>query len=166
MIEKDNVQRTSKGLHTDNSQIDSPKGTYRFALNAINETELGDAGFISNEESNEPCGNIPQGFIPIGKVYIGENRTVIFLVSKDNTISEIGILDNCEYTTVVNDEESSIKNKLNFNIAYQIQATYRLRKGCEHTIYFVDGYNSPRYFNFNKPEQFKINSKVSSLIFF
>lgn len=157
-IHENNISQFNKGLYLDNSIIDSPKGSYRFALNAINETELGNAGFISNEESNKPCGNIPQGFIPIGKVYIGNNKTVIFLVSENNMISEIGILHDCEYTTVVNDLNSSLKNKLNFSSGYQIQATYRLRKGCEDTIYFTDGLNTPRYFNFNKPEQFKTGS--------
>ena len=164
-LQENNISQLSKGLHTDNSQVDSPKGTYRFALNSVNETELGDAGFISNEESNEPCGNIPQGFIPIGKVYIGENRTILFLVSEDNTVSEIGMLINCEYTRIVNDNRSPTRDKLNFNIEHQIQATYRLRRGCEDTIYFTDGLNNPRYFNFSKPDQFKTEGEWSGIKF-
>lgn len=164
-LQENNISQFSKGLHQDNSLVDSPKGTYRFALNSVNETELGDAGFISNEESNEPCGNIPQGFIPIGKVYIGENRTILFLVSGDNTVSEIGMLINCKYTKIVNDSRSPTKDKLNFNIEHQIQATYRLRRGCEDTIYFTDGLNNPRYFNFGKPNQFKTEGEWSSIKF-
>ena len=160
--QENNITQFNKGLFLDNSIVDSPKGSYRFALNAINETELGDAGFISNEESNEPCGNIPQGFIPIGKVYIGENRTILFLVSGDNTVSEIGMLINCKYTKIVNDSRSPTRDKLNFNIEHQIQATYRLRRGCEDTIYFTDGLNNPRYFNFGKPNQFKTEGEWDS----
>lgn len=52
-LQNNNISQFNGGLHTDNSQIDSPKGTYSFCLNGINETELGDFGFISNEESNE-----------------------------------------------------------------------------------------------------------------
>lgn len=40
MLEKDNIQRPSKGLHQDNSFVDQPKDTYRFALNSVNETQL------------------------------------------------------------------------------------------------------------------------------
>ena len=52
-MQKDNVQRPFKGLHKDSAPYDQPKDTYRFALNAVNETELGDTNFVSNEESNE-----------------------------------------------------------------------------------------------------------------
>lgn len=153
-----NINQFNKGLHQDNSLLDSPKGTYRFALNSVNETELGDSGFISNEESNEICGSLTRDFIPIGKVYIGDNRTVIFSVSQDNTISEIGIISDCLYEPFVNDENSLDKDKLNFSVTNQIQATYRLRRGCEDTIYFTDGLNVPRYFNFAKPEQFRTSN--------
>lgn len=156
-IQENNLTQLSKGLHTDNSIIDSPRDTYRYALNSVNETELGDSGFISNEESNEACASLTPGYIPIGKVYIGNNETVIFSVSGDNTSSEIGILDdNCNYTVHVNDADVlRTKDKLNFKVEYQIQATYRLRRGCERTVYFTDGLNPPRYYNFDKPKQFK-----------
>ena len=134
-LQNNNISQLSKGLHTDNSQVDSPKGTYRFALNSVNETELGDFGFISNEESNEQCASLTPGYVPIGKCYIGDNETVIFSVSADNSVSEIGVLDNnCNYTPVVNDLDSNPEDKLNFKVEKQIQATYRLRKGCEKTI--------------------------------
>ena len=155
-LQNNNISQFNGGLHTDNSFIDSPKGTYRFALNSVNETELGDFGFISNEESNEECASLTTGYIPIGKCYIGDNETVIFSVSADNSISEIGILDNnCNYTPIVNDVDSIPEDKLNFKVEYQIQAIYRLRKGCEKTIYFTDNLNKPRYFNFNKLSNFK-----------
>ena len=100
-LQENNISQFSKGLHQDNSLVDQPKGTYSFCLNGVNETELGDSGFISNEESNEICTNITTGYIPIGKIYIGDNKTVIFSVSEDNTVSEIGLLDSdvCQYLT-------------------------------------------------------------------
>lgn len=146
----------SKGLHLDNSPIIQPQETYRFALNAVNETELGDFMFIGNEESNSPFASIKEGFVLIGKVYLGENEVCLFSVSKDDMISEIGILkNNGEYIVHVNDSTSSAGNKLNFKVSKQIQAIYRLRRGCEKTIYFTDNYNKPRYFNFNKAEEFQ-----------
>jgi hypothetical protein len=147
---KKTVTKPYKGLYTSASPLEQPRGTYRFALNAVDETELGDLSFNSNEESNEPCYNLPAGYIPLGSVYIGNNNTVIFSVSSDELSSEIGITDgNCKYETHVNGD-------LGFKITHQIKATYRLRKGCERTIYFVDGNNNkPRYYNFDKPEAFK-----------
>src|SRR5574343_907728 len=50
---------------------------------------------------------------------------------------------------------SIAEDKLNFNIGKPIDAVYRLRKGCERTVYFTDDYNNPRYYNFDKPQNFK-----------
>lgn len=150
-MQKDNVNKIQGGLVTDKSAIDQPKNTTRFVLNGVNETDEGDIGFVANEESNEQCYQIPEGYVPLGKVYIGDNKTVIFSVSLDETTSEIGIADDkCNYETHVNTTE------LNFKIKHQIQATYRLRRGCEDTIYWVDGDNNkPRFYNFSKPENFQ-----------
>lgn len=147
---KKNVTRPYRGLHTDNSAQDQPKDTYRFALNAINETEIGDLFYNSNEESNEECAELPNGYIPLGKVYIGNGETLIFSVSSDESSSELGIRDSeCNYTTHVNTD-------LGFKVNHQIDSTYRLRRGCERTIYWVDGNNNkPRYYNIDKPENFK-----------
>jgi len=154
---KPNITRPEKNLHTDNSLVDQPKGTTRFVLNGVNETESGDRNFIANEEGTEACYSIPENYIVLGSEYIGNGKTAIFLVSDDETVSEIGVGDDdCNYTTHVNDSLSPDSQKLNFKIGHQIDATYRLRRGCENTIYFVDGDNNkPRYYNFDKPEQFK-----------
>lgn len=155
-INKNNISETNNGLHTDTSAQNQPKGTYRFALNTINETDAGDEFFRSNEESNEKCYSLTPGFIPIGKCYIGGNETILFSVSQDNIISEIGILkNNCNYEVHVNDEFSSDEDKLGFTVENQIQATYRLRRGCERTTYFTDDNRKPRYYNFDKPADFK-----------
>lgn len=144
------------GLHTDNSYNNQPENTTTFALNTVNETNEGDENFRSNEESNEPCYSLTPGFIPIGKEYIGENEIVIFSVSSDDTISEIGILKNdCKYEVHVNDKDSITEDKLNFSIEHQIQCTYRLRRGCERTIYFTDNNTKPKYYNFDKSYEFK-----------
>jgi len=148
------------GLHLDTSPQNQPKGTSRFILNGINETNEGDQGFISNEGSNVECSSFTPGFIPIGKEYIGNGQTIIFLVNSDETVSEIGIYDDmCRYEVHVNDALSSEKDKLNFKVSKQVDATYRLRRGCERTVYFVDGDNNrPRYYNFDKPQDFKNNN--------
>jgi len=155
-INNNNISELNTGLHTDNSPQNQPKGTYRFGLNTVNETDRGDEFFRSNEESNERCYSLTPGFVPIGKCYIGGNETILFSVSQDNIISEIGILkNNCNYEVHVNDLSSAPEHKLGFTIEHQIQATYRLRRGCERTIYWTDDNRKPRYYNFDKPADFK-----------
>jgi hypothetical protein len=155
-INNTNISELNTGLHTDTSPQNQPKGTYRFGLNTVNETNKGDEFFRSNEESNEKCYSLTPGFIPIGKCYIGNNEIVLFSVLKNNTTSEIGILkNNCNYEVHVNDEFSALEDKLGFTIENQIQATYRLRRGCERTVYFTDDNKKPRYYNFDKPQDFK-----------
>jgi hypothetical protein len=150
-MSKQNSTRPFKGLQTDTSPLDQPKGTYTMAWNAVNETSDGNNNFVSNEQSNELCGQITPGYRPIGDVYISDENTVIF--STNGTLSEIGIIDSdCNYTPIVFGPETTC---LNFQITDQIDATFRVRRGCERTIYFTDGINPVRYFNLDKPEEFK-----------
>ena len=65
---KSSVNQFSKGLSTDTSPIAQPEGTLRFALNAVDESEIGDSLFPGNAESNEVAGNFKEGYIAIGKV--------------------------------------------------------------------------------------------------
>ena len=147
-----NVTQLRGGLQKDSSPNDRSKGTYQFALNAVNETETGDLLFVSNEESNEACGALPNNYIPLNKIYIGDNKTVIFSTSPDNSTSEIGVIDGaCNYVTYVNTD-------LGFKIDHPIDATVRVRRGCETTIYWVDGKNNkPMYYVLEKPEQYYIS---------
>lgn len=144
---KDNITQIRSGLHQDNSFIEQPKETLRFALNAISETNEGDETFIANEESNELCFELPNNYTPLGQVYVTNNETVIFSVRNDERLSEIGIVDaDCNYTTLV-------RANLGFTLSNQIDATFRLRRGCERVIYWVDP--QIRFFNIDRPELFK-----------
>ena len=145
-------KRIFKGLHLDNNPIDQPESTYRFALNTVNESSEGDLGFLANEKSNSECGQLPEGFVPIGYVSIKDNKTVVF--STNNTTSRIGIHDanNCTY------EDTVVADCLGFNTKDKIEATYRSRNGCEDVVYFTDGVNPVRFFNFNRQDNFKDDS--------
>ena len=145
-----NITSIKGGLNLDASRLETPESTYTFALNAVNETETGDAFFLSNEESNELCGQLPNGYTPIGKVYIGEGRTAIFSVSDDGSLSQIGIRNKeCFY-------KAHVTTDLGFKVNHQIDATYRKRRGCETTVYWVDGKNNkPMFFVFESPERFQ-----------
>ena len=53
---ENNINRPSKGLNTDSSPQEQAKDTYRFALNAIMESEEGDLDNLlvnEDEECNE-----------------------------------------------------------------------------------------------------------------
>ena len=164
--EKPNVTGLTKGLNTDFSPQIQPKDTYRFALNAVDEAELGDTSFISNEEANEIAATLPEDFSIIGKKFIGNGNTVLFLVKMLDTysVSEIGIFNEAgSYKSCFNDSNST--DKLNFDIKHQIDSVYRLRRGCERTIYFTDDYNPPRYYNIDKHYNFVKNGKVEASLF-
>ena len=145
-----NITSIKGGLNLDASRLDTPEGTYTFALNAVNETETGDTFNLSNEESNELCGQLPNGYTPIGKVYIGDGNTAIFSVSDDGTQSQIGIRNQeCFY-------KAHVTAGLGFKVDHQIDATYRKRRGCETTVYWVDGKNNkPMFYVFESPERFQ-----------
>ena len=154
------IEQPSRGLYTDVAPISQPQGTYRFALNAINESEEGDMNTLTNELGNEEYAFLPKGYVPIGSVYVGDNELCIF--STNGTNSEIGLLsdkysyDNStvngkknNYMTVLNDSLSPFGKKLDFQVNKQIKAVYRLRKGCEKIVYWTDDYNVPRNINLN-----------------
>lgn len=162
-MEDDKLIKPNKGLHTDNSPQDQPKDTYKFALNGIRETNEGDSTYISNENSNELAWSLPEDFIPIGKEYITGNKQVIISISKDETQVEIGIVNSENtYERVGSILENSLDiteiEKFQFRISNQIDITYRLRRGCENTIYFTDGFQRPMFFNLSQPEDFYSNN--------
>lgn len=156
-MQENSINRFYKGLNIDISPLDYKEGLYKYALNAVTKTAEGHNSFLSNEGGNEAKSFLKRGFIPIGKEYIGNNKVIIFSVNEGTKVSEIGIFDaDSGYETYVNDESTPIGVKrLNFRITNQIDATYRLRRGCERTVYFTDNLNKPRYFNFDKVDNFK-----------
>lgn len=148
-MEKPNITKPFRGISTDNSPAYQTKDFYRFALNAVAETNDGNTSSLSCENSNETCYTLPEDYVPIGKKYMRDNSHVLFLVHKNETTSEIGIVDkDNNYTTIVNAD-------LGFKITHQIDCVYRLKRGCGRVIYWTDGLNKPRYFNIDKTQNFK-----------
>lgn len=164
-MQKDNVQRNYKGLNLDSPPLDQPEGTYRFALNAVNASKEGDSNFLTNEESNEIAEHIPEGNVVVGMQYIGDAEIVILSVNEDTGVSEIGVMILTEgyssYTTIITDEERTDEYGLSFIPYKEAQIVFRLRRGCERTIYFTDDINPPRYFNIDDPESFKTRGKLN-----
>lgn len=170
MAKKENDQETNidqslgnvqigGGLNTDSSLVNQPPGTTRFVMTGVDETKEGDLGTVSTEESNEACYTLPvypnditgTPYIPLGKVYIGEDNFLLFLghPSGNSIICELD--KECDLIVHVDDSEQI--DKLGFRLDQQIDATFRLRRGCERTVYWVDP--KPRLFVLDKPEDFK-----------
>ena len=78
-LNNNSVQQLVKGLNTDYSSINQPKGTYKYALNAILESNEGDMFQLSNEEANTLVASLKDGYKIIGTVYIGDDETVILI---------------------------------------------------------------------------------------
>ena len=76
-----NITDNTGGLHLDSSPHSQPKGTYRFGLNLVNETDQGDNNYRSNEEANEVFTSFKEGYTPIGKEYMVGNSSIIFLAT-------------------------------------------------------------------------------------
>ena len=139
------------GLSTDTSLVAQPEGTTRFVLNGVNETPEGDLGFISIEESNRASYTLPTGFIPLGYLYVGEEEKLLFCCSSSGD-SIIALLDKEDNLRVLVNDTLQV-NKLGFKITTQIEASYRLRRGCERTVYWIDP--KPRFLIIEKLEEFK-----------
>ena len=123
-------------INTDVHPQDQPQGTFRYVLNGVNQTNEGEMSRISSEKGTIDCLTLSQGWEVVNYLYIGVNKYVIY--QTNGTDSEIGVLDRCVYTTVFNDP------CLNFDPAYPVFSTYRIRNGCETTVYFTDFLNPVR----------------------
>ena len=135
------ITQPREGMHTDTSAHAQPNGTYRFALNAINESKDGNLGFITNELGNISCVGIPQNYTVIGNVYISDDEIIIFLapINTGGAAGPTGIIgkitNGCTYTDILKSD------CLNFDARHPIEATHRVRNGCEHVLYFTDDNN-------------------------
>jgi len=157
------------GLNTDSTLVTQPEGTTRFVFTGVNETKEGDYGFIANEESNQECYPIPvfapvtipptppTPYVPVGKVYIGDENNLLFLAHLSGN-SIIALLDKECALTILVDDKNQVE-KLGFQVTQQIDATFRLRRGCERVVYWIDP--KPRMFIIDKPEEFKVTDANS-----
>ena len=153
----------TKGLDTDVSPEVQQEGTYRWALNAVSESEEGDVGFLTNEEGNYICGSVSPGWAIIGHVYIGKDEAVIFQAPTDTSLSSSTygwgrisrIKSDCSIINIIT------AACLNFKINHQIQATYRIRKGCETAIYYTDNFNKVGYINIDALEDYLAEGQES-----
>lgn len=132
----------TKGINQDINPKFQEEGTYRFALNAVLETELGEYPALSNERGNFFCAEFPEGKRMIGHA-LTDNDDVIVALYDPNGQHELGILNTsaCVYTSL------AIDSCWNFNDKYPVDILFRIRNGCERVVYIRDNYNPYRVVN-------------------
>lgn len=144
---------TSKGLQTDVSPIMQPQGSYRFALNAINDSTDGAMGTLTNEEGNFNCANL-QGYEIVGSVYMENDETALFVTNGGTSRIVVFNEDMCSTNVVVQ------ANCLGFSKNHPIQAIYRKRKGCERVLYFTDDFNPIRAINIDSLQDYVVQGSA------
>lgn len=152
-MSEESVNRPYKGMVKDVNPLDQPRDSYSFALNAINESVDGNINFLTNELSNRNILSFPSGMLIIGSVRLINDEICVFGRNSSYNMSYIGILKNNDQFEIIVESAS-----LNFSAHYPISATFRLRRNQQRVIYFVDGYNKPRIFNFDRLYDFYSNS--------
>ena len=130
-----------KGLNKDYNIINQPPETYTFAFNATATTNESKFANLSNEPSNEFIHAVPLGYTIYGSIFTNDS-TIIF--SGNGVNSEIGELKDDVYETLITDVEEDCK--LNFNTIIKGRE-FRIRAGCDRTIYWSDNLNPDRYLN-------------------
>lgn len=140
-----NVTETSRGLYTDSPYLKQPPGTHRFALNAVNEATDGQQYSLSNELGNRSIANIPAGYYIIGDRYMTNDDTAVILTNPSNNKTQIGIVNRANrYMPIV--DSGTLLTYIN----HQCDIIFRIRRGTERVIYWVDAFNKARTFNFDR----------------
>jgi len=145
MLDKQYPVVHSNGINKD--RLFQQNNDVTFALNAIRDNHEGGRQEYQSEPGNTISASLPDGYFIVGSIY-GQNEEV-YIFSTDEIDSEIGIFKNDTYTTLVNTD------CLGFNLNHPITGEYRVRNGCERTIYWVDKINPDRWYNIDSPNDFK-----------
>lgn len=133
------------GLNLDSYPTEVQNTEWTFLQNGVLEEDDGDVLKLQTEPGTISVTSIP--YPVIGIKSIGRKKKIIF--STDNDNSEIGLLDNDVYTTIINDPN------LNFKKNRIIKAEFKIKNGCERIVYFYDFYNPDRVINLDRLDQYK-----------
>ena len=149
----------SKGMNKDADPSFVGEGMWTHARNVVNNTEEGNLGSLSNEQSNLLCATAGLTMPPqvvkkyiIGAVLLFSDKWIVFTAGhgvKGNPItSEIGLLEtnNCRYRPIVQDK------CLGFDKRYLISGSAREKEDCTWQVYLADGLNPDRFLNVGDPK--------------
>lgn len=136
------ISSLGKGLIKDTTEIQRPKGSWGFALNALIGSWEGDLVTVTNEDGNYICYELPEdNYTLVGAEPLPDNNVVVFLTNNITSIIGIHNTVNCTFEVVVK------SNCLGFKRYNQIDALTRILRGCENIVYFTDGVTSYKSVN-------------------
>jgi hypothetical protein len=148
-----------KGMNKDSDPSFITEGSWIHARNAVNNTEEGDVGSLSNEPSNTFCIqtglNLPGSKKIIGTIHLFSDNWLIYTAATDvvggeyrSVGSEIGLFQEsrCKYKVIVED------TCLNFSDLHLITGASREKEDCTWEAYWSDGNNPDRAMNIGDPK--------------
>lgn len=134
------------GMNLDSVIEQVKPGQVTYALNAQISGFEGNSVLYQNEQANEYCFTLPEGYVVIGTHQIIEINTVIYwIVNQDAGLSEIGkvVNESCAYETIINGD------CLGFSIHHPILKAVHKITNCSIEVYWTDGYNPRRWLDLN-----------------
>tara|TARA_R110000787_G_scaffold599_2_gene2232 strand:+ start:816 stop:4898 length:4083 start_codon:yes stop_codon:yes gene_type:complete len=154
---KEVIVKPIGGISLNTSFEEQPKNTYRFAVNAVVEEDNGELGSLTTERGNVLISDLNLGgeedyaYTVIGSQNIDGDNVLLFISNDVSGKDIISIFNGTTNTVLINET-------LGFNSNYKIDSVYRLRKGCERTVYFTDGLNEPRRINIDSISDYFVSS--------
>ena len=152
----------SKGLFTDTNEEFQPESTYRFALNAILTSSIGEKGALINEEGNSRCLDLNDNSAHvIGNCLLNDGRVVLFvyydayeLYPEHGSIIIQG--EDCTFEYLIRSE------CLDFLPTDIINCEFKIQSGCDIILYFTDRRSRYRSINISKLERYVLNGRELS----
>jgi hypothetical protein len=145
----------SKGLNKDTDPSFVESGLWTHARNMVNNTDEGNLGTLTNEDSNYLCGTSGETMQGqkhiIGLIHLFADKWAVFTAAHVNgkpVNSEIGIYeeDFCRYRPIVS------APCLGFSKFNLITGGARQKGDCRWEIYWADGNNVDRYMDLGDPK--------------
>lgn len=144
-----------KGINTDVNPRNQIPGSYRFALNAVNNSKQGDMRSLSNEQGNLADVDIPEDFLPIGSCYLRPNESIIMSAGGDD--DEYVRIDKRVNRMLVN--LFYIRNS-GWTSAHQVKIETKVINGCEDILIITDGVNPIRYINISERDEYLLDGET------
>lgn len=137
----------SKTLNLDTHPMLLPEQSLTYLLNGDIQgyESTGQGTFLQNLRSNRLCYKIPHGNKLLGGIKLDKDQWLLF--QSTPTSSEIGILDQCIYRTLVNAKCLNFKNK--------IKGVFKYHNGSRRAYWIEEG-NPIRYIELDCPPKLKI----------
>ena len=135
-------------MNKDLSPHKIPGDAYIDALNFLEMNTEGDFLERTNEKGTEELSSkvrspeAPDKLFQVIGHYVLNNEVVLWSVSTDGAMSEIGVLSRDRvYTSILTSDE------LNFSIEHEIDAEGRIYFDKDRVVYWTDDFNTPRILN-------------------